>query len=73
MIYTPIYVNHYSQTDSNFPMWIDITGLWDNYLFWAQESYDNLMQGSNLTNRFLQMAVPQQHTNHQDTKTDENK
>ena len=47
------------------------TGLWDNYLFWAQETYDNLMQGSNLTNRFLQMAVPQQNTNHQDTKTDE--
>ena len=47
------------------------TGLWDNYLCWAQEAYDNLMQGSNVTNRFLQMAVPQQNTNHQDTKTDE--
>ena len=49
------------------------TGLWDNYLFWAQEAYDNLMQGSNLTNRFLQMAFPQQNTNQQNTKTDENR
>ena len=54
------------------------TGLWDNYLFWAQETYDNLMQGSNLTNRFLQMAFPQQNTNQQNTnqqntKTDENR
>lgn len=36
------------------------TGLWDNYLLWTQEAYDNLVQGSNLTNKFLQMAVPQQ-------------
>lgn len=49
------------------------TGLWDNYLFWAQEAYDNLMQGSNLTNRFLQMAFPQQNTNQQNTKTDEDR
>ncbi|WP_337666578.1 hypothetical protein [Prevotellamassilia timonensis] len=49
------------------------TGLWDNYLFWAQEAYDNLMQGSNLTNRFLQIAVPQQNTNQQNPKTDENR
>ena len=44
------------------------TGLWDNYLFWVQEAYGNLMQGSNLTNRFLQMAFPQQNTNQQNTK-----
>ncbi|MCI5814042.1 MAG: hypothetical protein MR216_03835 [Bacteroidales bacterium] len=49
------------------------TGLWDNYLFWAQEAYDNQMQGSNLTNRFLQMAFPQQNTNQQYTRTDENR
>lgn len=49
------------------------TGLWDNYLFWAQEAYDNLMQGSNLTNRILQMAVPQQNTNQQAQNTNENR
>lgn len=46
-------------------------GLWDNYLLWAQEAYDNLVQGSNLTNKFLQMAVPQQNVNQKNSQTDE--
>ena len=32
------------------------TGLWDTYLLWTAEAYDNLSSGTNLTNRFLQMA-----------------
>lgn len=35
------------------------TGLWDNYLLWAAEAYDNLSSGTNLSNTFLQMANAQ--------------
>lgn len=30
------------------------TGLWDNYLLWVAEAYDNISLGTNLTNRVLQ-------------------
>lgn len=48
-------------------------GLWDNYLLWANEAYDNLVKGSDLTNKFLQMATPQHLQNQQNTTTDENR
>lgn len=35
------------------------TGLWDNYLLWVAEAYDNLSSGTNLSNKFLQMANAQ--------------
>ena len=35
------------------------TGLWDNYLLWVAETYDNLSSGTNLSNKFLQMANAQ--------------
>ena len=35
------------------------TGLWDNYLLWVGESYENLSTGTNLSNIFLQMANAQ--------------
>ena len=35
------------------------TGLWDNYLLWVAEAYDNLSSGTNLSNIFLQMANTQ--------------
>lgn len=48
-------------------------GLWDNYLLWSNEAYDNLVKGSDLTNKFLQMATPQHLQNQQNTTTDENR
>lgn len=35
------------------------TGLWDNYLLWVAEAYDNLSLGTNLSNKFLQMTDAQ--------------
>ena len=35
------------------------TGLWDNYLLWVGESYENLSTGTNLSNIFLQIANAQ--------------
>lgn len=32
------------------------TGLWDNYLLWLPEAYENISSGTNLSNKFLQMA-----------------
>lgn len=48
-------------------------GLWDNYLLWANEAYDNLVKGSDLTNKFLQMSAPQQFPNKQNMTIDENR
>lgn len=35
-------------------------GLWDNYLFWTFEAYDNLSLGTNLASQILQNTIPQQ-------------
>lgn len=48
---------------------VDI-GLWDNYLLWVAEAYDNLSSGTNLSNIFLQMANAQSaHQSNDDKNT----
>ena len=48
---------------------VDI-GLWDNYLLWVAEAYDNLSSGTNLSNKFLQMANSQSaHQSNDDKNT----